>query len=56
MMFPLLIEVYGDGSDVNADAVTNIRFRCRLSSADVVDVVSATLTNVFTDVLYIRRT
>jgi hypothetical protein len=40
-MFYLLNKIYGDVSDVNVEAVTNIHFHYRLSFVYVVDVVSA---------------
>jgi hypothetical protein len=41
MMFPTVKQVNGDVSDVNAEFVTNIHFRCKLLFSDFVDVVAA---------------
>jgi hypothetical protein len=41
MTFPILQKVCGDVSAVNAQAVTNVRFRCGLLFSDVSDAVVA---------------
>jgi len=41
MTFPILQESCSDISDVNAEAVKNVRFRCSFSFSGVSDVVDA---------------
>jgi hypothetical protein len=44
MTFPILQESCSDISDVNAEAVKNVRFHCSFSFSDVSDVVDAPIT------------